>query len=222
MRRIGIVGAGRFGSVLAESLSEAGVETIVIDRDRTAVQNVAETATSAVEGDATIERTLVEAGFAGCDAAVIAIGSNVEVSTLATANCKELGIPMVVAKASSHIHGKILKRIGADTVIYPDRDSATRLARTLSSKGVVDLFEISDGCSLAEIDVPEDWKGKTPAQAEIRKRTGVTLLCIRRLAPVATQPRIIIVPRPDETILPEDKLIVFGTPHQLDELAQQT
>lgn len=222
MRRIGIIGAGRFGSALAESLAEAGLEVLVIDRDREAVQSISESATNAVEGDATVLRTLEDAGFGEVDVAVVAIGSNIEVSTMATASCKELGIKMVVAKASSDLHGKILKRIGADSVIYPDRDSAHRLGRMLSSKGAVDLFEISEGCSIAEIDVPENWRGKSLKEAEIRRKTGVTVLCIRRLAEDPLAPRKVIVPEPDETMQDEDKIIVFGTSKQLDELAQRS
>ena len=220
MKRIGIIGAGRFGSVLAESLCEAGLEVTVVDRDRVVVQNLAESGARSVEGDATQKRTLEDAGFGECDVAVVAVGSNIEVSTMATANCKEVGVPMVVSKATSELHGKILKRIGADSVIYPDRDSAHRLARTLSSKGAVDLFELSEGFTLAEIDVPEDWRGKTLAEADVRKKTGVTVLCLRRLGEAADDPRKVIMPGPDEVLQPEDKLIVVGSSRQLDELGR--
>ncbi len=218
MKRIGIIGAGRFGSVLAESLCEAGVEVTVVDRDRTAVRNLMELGARAVEGDATQARTLEDAGFAECDVAVVAVGSNIEVSTMATANCKEIGVPSVVSKATSELHGKILKRIGADSVIYPDRDSAHRLARTLASKGSIDLLELSEGFTIAEIDVLEDWRGKTLAEADIRRKTGITVLCLRRLADNPEKPREVVMPGPDEMLRPEDKLIVFGSTKQLDEL----
>lgn len=220
MKRIGIIGAGRFGTVLVEALSESGCELVVVDRDRGAVGNLAEVATAAVEGDAAQARVLEDAGIAECDVAVVAI-DDIEASTLATANCKELGVPMVVAKAISELHGRILKRIGADSVIYPERDSAHRLARTLVSKGAVDFFELSEGFSLAEVDVPEAWRGKTLAEADVRRRTGVTVLCIRRLDDDPRKPRRVVVPGPEETLLAEDKLIVFGSSKQLDELAQR-
>lgn len=218
MKRIGIIGAGRFGAVLVESLCEAGVEVTVIDRDRTIVRNLMELGARAVEGDATQARTLEDAGFADCDVAVVAVGSNIEVSTMATANCKEIGVPSVVSKATSELHGKILKRIGADSVIYPDRDSAHRLARTLASKGSVDLLELSEGFTIAEIDVLEEWRGKTLAEADIRRKTGITVLCVRRLADDPEKPREVIMPGPEERLRPEDKLIVFGSSKQLDEL----
>ena len=111
MKRIGIIGAGRFGTALAESLANAGMEVLLIDRNRPAMQNASEFAT-ALQGDATQPHVLEEAGFGECDLVVVAIGSNIEASMMATANCKELGVPNVVAKATSELHGKILRRIG--------------------------------------------------------------------------------------------------------------
>jgi trk system potassium uptake protein TrkA len=140
---------------------------------------------------------------------------------MATVNCKELGISTVVAKANSDLHGKILKRVGADVVVYPNRDCASRLARTLLSKGSVDLLEISDGLSVAEIDVPESLKNKSLAEAEVRKNYGVTVLCVRRLAEDPAQPRTIIIPTADEVIQPDDKLLVFGLDKKIDAVAQE-
>lgn len=221
MKRIGIIGGGRFGSALTESLAEAGIDTLLIDRDRDTVQNLSEIASEAVQGDATQVRVLEEAGLTDCDAVVVAIGSNVEVSTLATANCKELGIPYVVAKAATDLHGRILKRIGADMVVFPDRDSARHLARTIVSRGAVDFFELSEGFSIAEIDAPEKWHGKTLAEADVRRETGATVLCFRRSAPGdkdGSAHRDIVIPGANETILAGDKMIVFGESASIDKL----
>ena len=148
--------------------------------------------------------------------------SNIEASTLATANCKELGIPLVVAKAKSELHGKILQKIGADQVIFPDRESAHRLARTLANRGAFDLLEISEGCSIAEIPVPEPCVDKTLAQADLRNKTGVTVLCIRRQDENPKKPRAIMIPGPNDQIHADDKLIVFGTTKQIDALTAQS
>ena len=220
MKRIGIIGAGRFGSSLAESLAEHGAEVLLIDSNREIIQEFSEFVTKAVEGDVTNARTLEDAGFQECDVVVVAIGTNLEGSIMATVNCKELGVPVVVAKANSDLHGKILKRVGADLVVYPNRDCAKRIARTLLSKGSVDLFEISDGLSVAEIDVPESLQNKTLAEAEVRKNFGITVLCLRRLAEDPTQPRIVIIPTPNEVIQPDDKLLVFGVDKQIDDITQ--
>lgn len=219
MRRVGIIGAGRFGMALAQSLAESGTEVLLLERNGALVQRALEVVSESVQGDATSARILEEAGFAECDVAVVAIGSNIEASTLALANCKDLGIPLVYAKASSELHGKILLKLGADQVIYPDRDSAHRLAHTIMSGGAFDLLEVSEGCSIAEIDVPDSCVDKTLAQADLRKKTGVTVLCIRRLDANPKRPRAVLIPGPNDQIHADDKLIVFGTRKQIDALS---
>lgn len=222
MKRIGIIGAGRFGSSLAGSLAEHGAEVLLIDKKRELVQEISKYVSKAVEGDAANMRILENAGFQECDVAVVAIGSDLGSSITATMNCKELGVPSVVAKADSDMHGKILQRIGADIVVYPNRDRAQRLARTLLSKGMVDLFEISDGSSVAEIDVPEPLKNKSLAEADVRKNFGIIVLCVRRLAEDPSAPRRLIIPSAQEVIQPDDKLLVFGMDKAIDAIAQET
>ena len=219
MRRVGIIGAGRFGMALAQSLAESGTEVLLLDRNGALVQRALEVVSESIQGDATSARILEEAGFAECDVAVVAIGSNIEASTLALANCKDLGIPLVYAKASSELHGKILLKLGADQVIYPDRESAHRLAHTIMSGGAFDLLEVSEGCSIAAIDVPDSCADKTLAQADLRKKTGVTVLCIRRLDENPKRPRAVLIPGPNDQIHADDKLIVFGTRKQIDALS---
>ena len=189
MKKIGIIGAGRFGMSMAQALSESGVEVVLMDRNGSLVQSASSIVTHAVQGDATNARALEESGIGECDVAVVAIGSNIEASTLATANCKDLGVNEVIAKATSDLHGKILKKIGADQVIFSDRDSAHRLARSIIDHGAFDLLELSEGCSIAEIDVPESCVDKTLAETDLRKKTGVTVLCIRRTAANPKKPR---------------------------------
>ena len=218
MKRIGIIGAGRFGMSLAESLANAGAEVLLIDRNRPAMQNASEFAT-ALQGDATQPHVLEEAGFGECDVVVVAIGSNIEASMMVTANCKELGVPSVVAKATSELHGKILRKIGADNVVYPDRDSAHRLARAIANHDVVDFLEVAEGYSIAEIDVPDGSRGMTLAEADLRKKAGLTVLCIRRVAEDPKNPRTVVIPQPSDRLEPDDKLIVFGETRKIDSLS---
>ena len=218
MKRIGIIGAGRFGMALAETLANADAEVILIDRNRPAMQSASEFAT-ALQGDATQPHVLEEAGFGECDLVVVAIGSNIEASMMATANCKELGVPNVVAKATSGLHGKILRRIGADSVVYPDRDSAHRLARAIANRDIVDFLEVSEGYSIAEIAVPEDVRGKTLAEADLRKGAGLTVLCIRRADPSnPSKPRKAVIPKVTDILQSDDRLIVFGETKKIDSL----
>ena len=218
MKRIGIIGAGRFGMSLAESLSNAGVEVLLIDRNRPAMQTASEFAT-ALQGDATQLHILEEAGFGECDIIVVAIGSNIEASMMATANCKELGVPSVVSKASSELHGKILRRIGSDSVIYPDRDSAHLLARSIINHNTVDLLEICDGLSIAEIDVPAFAVGKSLAHSEFRKKTGMSILCIRRDITEKRKGRNAIIPQADDVLQSGDRLVVFGETKSIDQIS---
>ena len=218
MKRIGIIGAGRFGLSLAESLANVDAEVLLLDRNRPAMQSGSEFAT-ALQGDATQLRVLEEAGFGECDVVVVAISGNIEASMMATANCKELGVSNVVAKASSELHGKILRKIGADSVVYPDRDSAHRLARSIMNHAAVDFLELSEGYSIAEIDVPESVRGKTLAEADLRKRTGVTVLCIRRRSGAAQSGRTVVIPQASDKILDDDRLVVFGETGKLDGLS---
>ena len=217
-KRVGIIGAGRFGMALAESLSNAGLEVLLIDRNRPAVQSASEFVT-AIQGDATQPHILEEAGFGECDIVVVAIGSNIEASMMATANCKELGVPDVVSKAASELHGKILRRIGSDSVIYPDRDSAHRLARSIVNHDAVDFLEVSEGFSIAEIDVPQEAVGKSLAQSDFRKTTALTILCIRRSADGHAKGRTVIMPQASEVLRADDKLIVFGETKKIDDIS---
>ena len=180
---------------LAESLSNAGAEVLLIDRNRPAMQMANEFST-AVQGDATQPHVLEEAGFGECDVVVVAIGSNMEASMMATANCKELGVPNVVAKATSELHGKILRRIGAD------------------------FLEVSEGYSIAEVDVPDDLRGRSLAETDFRRKSGVTVLCIRRADPDPKRPSRIIIPQASDIVEPDDRLIVFGETRKLDKLSQ--
>ena len=221
MKRVGIIGAGRFGLSLAEALAETGIEVLLIDRNHALVQSAIKKVTWAIQCDATSANALESAGISECDTVVVAIGSNVEASMLVTANCKELGIKTVISKATSEIHGKILDKLGADHVVYPDRESAHRLARSITEHNAYDLLEISEGLSLAEIDVPEACVGKTLAEADLRKKSGVTVLCIRRPDPKNNRkPLQIIIPNPNnDAFEAEDKLIVFGTTSGIDALS---
>ena len=220
MKRVGIIGAGRFGMSLAEALADAGTEVLLIDRNNTLVQNALKKVTWAVQCDATNSSALEAAGVPECDTVVVAIGSNVEASMLVTANCKELGLKNVISKATSEIHGKILDKLGADQIIYPDRDSAHRLARNITEHNAYDLLEISEGFSLAEIDVPAGCIDKTLAEADLRKKSGVTVLCIRRLdSRNSRRPRQIMIPSPGDAFQADDKLIVFGTTAGIDAIS---
>lgn len=221
MRRFGIIGAGRFGTALAEKLAANGAEVILIDSSAEKIQAFANSPIQAVLGDACSLPLLEEAGIRGCETAVIAIGDNLEGSVMATISCKELGVKNVVAKAKSEIHGKVLERVGADYIIYAERDRAMRLADSLLSRRSVELYEIADGYSIAEVDAPGAMVGMSLAASGVRQRYGVTVLAIRRLQNEVRAPRKTIIASGDDVVEQGDILIVFGADTALAELRGQ-
>ncbi|MGI6497084.1 MAG: potassium channel family protein [Kiritimatiellia bacterium] len=219
MKRIGIIGSGRFGQALIESLVQKGTEVILLDNSEERIRDLADYVAKAVQGDATNVRTLKEAGLDSCEVVVVCIGNNMEGSIMATVNCKELGVPTVVSKAVSDLHGKVLKRVGADIVVYPDRDRALRLARSLLSRSPIDLFEIADGVSVSEIIPPKELVGKTLVEGQVRQKLGVTVLAIRRQAEDPRLPRKVILATGNDIVQDGDRLVVFGPDLKIDELA---
>lgn len=221
MKRVGIVGAGRFGSSLAQSLAERGVEVLILDRNRDVVDHMAGIAAKAMEGDATEEGTLDAAGFRDCDIAVVAVGSDMESSVLATLMLKEMKIPRIIAKAAGDVHGKVLQKVGADRVVYPDRDVAARLARSLVSPSVLDYVEVAEGISVLEIAAPLAFIGKTLGELQIRKNYGVTVLVLRRAEPAEGKPETIVSPDADDTVELGDTIVIFGLDEKLRRLEQE-
>lgn len=217
--KVGIIGGGRFGMTLAESLSANDVDVTLIDREWSVVQSLSQSPIRAINGDATNPDELHEAGFQDCDVAVVAIGSSLESSTLATINCKDFGVKQVIAKASSDLHGRVLERIGADIVVYPDRDRAIRLAKSLLAKSPIDFFEITEGYSVAETAVPKSLIGKSLIEGNVRQNFGMTVLAIRRPTDGGKGPRQAIIPNGTEILLPDDNLVVFISDDSLQRLA---
>ncbi len=218
-QRIGIIGGGRFGLTLAEALVSNGADVTLLDNDWSVIQGLAESQIRAIQGDATVPGVLRDAGFESVDIAVVAIGSSLEDSTLATIHCKDLKIPRVISKASSTIHGRVLSRIGADNVVYPDRDRAWRLAESILHRRTIDLFEIADGYSIAEITLPPQLAGKTLIEGNVRQTLGLTVLAIRRQPEDPSRPRETIVATGNETLNADDRLVVFGPDKSLSELS---
>lgn len=221
MKRVGIVGAGRFGSSLARSLVERGVEVLVLDRNRDIVDHIAGVVAKAMEGDATEEGTLDAAGFRDCDIAIVAVGSDMESSVLTTLMLKEMKIPCVIAKAAGDVHGKVLQKVGADRVVYPDRDVAARLARSLVSPSVLDYVEVAEGISVLEIAAPMEFVGKTLGELQIRKKFGVTVLVLRRAQQDEGKQETIVSPDADDTVELGDTIVIFGLDEKLRRLEQE-
>ncbi len=179
-RQYVVIGAGRFGTGIAIQLSKMGEEVMVVDRDEERINAVADAVTHAVQADCTDEQALKALGVRNFDTAVVAIGSDIQSSILITLLLKEHGLPLIVAKAQSEHHAKVLYRIGADRVILPERDMGQRVALGLVSSGMVELTELSEDFSITERKPDPQWLGRSLWELSLPETHQVTVVGIRR------------------------------------------
>ncbi|PSN19816.1 potassium uptake system protein [filamentous cyanobacterium CCP5] len=179
-RQFAIIGLGRFGRAVCTTLHGLGYEVLAIDTDerRVAQALTDQIAAHAVQLDSTQPNALREAGIPDFDTVIVAIGNYVEESIITTLNLKEASVPHVVAKASSEIHGKLLNRVGADHVIFPEHEMGCELARSLTRPGLLDRFELDPDNSIVEVIVPKSFDQKTIVDLDLRNRFGLTLLAL--------------------------------------------
>lgn len=174
-RQFAVIGLGRFGMSVAMTLAQAGYEVVAIDIDEDRVQEVSDYVTYALRADVTEAGVLEKIGLRNVDAAVIGIAEDLGTSVMAVIRAKEAGASYIMAKASDPLYGDVLKKIGADEIIYPERSMGTRVAKKIISGSFLDLYELSKNISLVEITVPEAWMGKNLVQLDLRKK-GINVI----------------------------------------------
>lgn len=204
MKQFVVIGLGRFGASVASSLAEAGYEVLGIDILDDRVRPLANVLTHVVQADATDEEVLRSLGIRNFDCCVVALSSNLQSSILVTMMAKELGVPMVVSKARDDQHGKVLAKIGADRIVFPERDMGLRLAHSLISGNILDLIELSPSHSVAEVVANDRMVGKSLRQLDLRAKFGVNVLAIKRGS------NINISPRAEDVLNEGDVLVVIG------------
>ena len=200
----GIVGVGRFGQALAEELERSGSELIVLDRDEDKVRQMRELTENAYVVKRLDKKSLQETGIQDCDVAIVCIGEQMDTSILTTLNLVALGIPKVIAKATSVEHGIILEKLGAE-VVYPERDMAVRLASRLETARELDIIQLSEKINISKMQVPEQIIGKTVLAANLRSKFGLNIIAIENNGAVLK------TVRPDYTFRKEDILILAGS-----------
>lgn len=174
-----VIGLGQFGMTLAKELANADYDVLAIDDKDENIQEIADTVTYAVRADVREPGILKSLGVQNVDVAIIAVAENMEASITATMQAKDLGVPCVVSKAMNTLHGRILEKIGADQVIYPERSMGLRVARNLTSNGFEDIFELSSEFSMAEFRIPADWAGKSLAELKIREKYKINVVAVK-------------------------------------------
>jgi trk system potassium uptake protein TrkA len=217
-RTFAVIGLGRFGSAMASTLVELGQEVIGVDNSEDRVQAMADLVSEAVQLDATDEKALRSAGVPDVDVAVISIGENIEASLLVVMQVKDLGVPTIIAKAVTPLHGRILERLGVTRVIYPERDMAIRVAHGLVVPNVTDYIELSKDFSIVELPAPRDWVGKSLKELAIRPRYGLTLIAIKRRTQTGDHEITNVAPSADDVILADDLLALLGDNDRLAQL----
>ncbi|UUZ84062.1 TrkA family potassium uptake protein [Paenibacillus sp. P26] len=201
---------GRFGSSLAKELIQLGYEVLGIDKDEEAVDELSDELTHVVVADATDEEVIRSLGIRNFDCVIVAIGDDIQASILTTILLKDMGVKMVVTKALSELHGKVLQKIGVDRVIYPERDMGIRVAHQLVSPNLLDYIELSKEYTIAELSVPQCLSGKTLKELNPRGRFGCSVVAINKKSGV------IIAPTAEDTVHERDVMVLIGTKQQID------
>ncbi|MDR7417941.1 MAG: TrkA family potassium uptake protein [Armatimonadota bacterium] len=212
MSEYAVIGMGRFGRSVAITLHRLGHQVLAIDKSEEALRAVSDEVTHAVQLDSTDEEALRGVGITNFDAVIVAIGDFIEESILTTLLLAELGVEKIVAKAVDDRQGKVLEKVGAHLVVYPERDMGVRIAHTLAAPGVLDYLEISPTFSIEELSVSEAFAGRTVGQLDLKARFGVSVLLIRR------DSQLMISPAPETTLQAGDVLVVVGENRQLSRL----
>lgn len=210
-----VIGLGRFGSSIAKTLYSLGHEVLAIDVDEEVVQDISDHVTHAVQADATDEATLKSLGIRNFDIAVITIGSDVQSSVLVTLLVKELGVKYVIAKAQNELHAKVLYKIGADRVVFPERDMGIRVAHNLCSSNILDYIELSADYSIMEVTALDEWENRSLKELNMRSNYGINIMAIKRGNDIN------IAPSADEVIKHGDVLVVIGGTEDIKNIERQ-
>lgn len=204
-----VLGLGRFGESVARSLGGLGHEVLAVDSDEEIIKAVAPHVTQAVQADATDEETLRTLGADSFDVAVVAIG-NIRDSILVTVLCKEAGIGQVVAKAVDDLHAKVLRKVGADRVVFPERDMGARVAKSLVTPNILDMMAVADDHQIAELIAPAAWHDRTLVDVNVRRNYGLSVLAIHR------GKEFLASPGADTVLHDGDVLLVLGRQESID------
>lgn len=215
MDRFVIVGLGNFGSSVAEALYSHGHDVIAVDTDETAVDDIAPHCSRAAVGDGREIAMLEEIGAEDADAAVVSTGDDMTASILATMALKDLGVERVYVKVISDDHTRIMQQLGVAETVFPERASGYNLASSISEKGVLDYVRMGRNLSVQELVVPEEWRGHTLRELNVRATYNVSVVGIHDTA----VDEMIVPPDPDDTLRRTDTLILAGRDEAIEAVA---
>ena len=214
MEKFAVIGLGRFGRRLAMLLADAGAEVIAVDSNRELVESIRDHVTLAFCLNSTDIEALRSQGIDKVDVAVVGMGGSFENNVMTTVLLKQLGVPRVISRATSQIRGDILRRVGADDVVNPERESAHRWCNQLLAPAIITQFQLGEGYSLFQVAAPKSFQGKTLASLALRQKYNVNVVAVRRKSgedkAEKQQAAMISLPMGDTTIEPGDLLLLVG------------
>ena len=213
-KQFAVIGMGRVGTSLVKTLDYLGHDVLGIDRDEDLIQDLSMELPTVhlITADATEGAVLRDLGLEHFDGAAVVIGEDIQASVLVTLILKDLGVPLVISRANSPLHARVLERVGADHVIQPEKEFGQFLARRMSSPGILDYLELGQDEALVEMKVPHGWVGKSLAELNLHRKKGLTVLAIKG------EGREGVIPRPETPLQKGDVLVVGGTKQKLDRL----
>ena len=213
MKQIAILGLGRFGRALARTLVEMGHDVMGVDANEAVVEKMAPVLTNCVQADVMDEQTLLSLGVTNFDIVVVGIGnSDMQASIFTTLMLKEMGVEHVVCKVSSNKHARILLKLGADRVVYPERDMGMRFAHSTAQSDVLEFIELSEEYSMMEINAPKYLIGKSLKESDVRSKYNINIVAIKR------GKKIMVNPSPDAVLEQGDVLLAIGETKALTKL----
>ena len=207
-----VFGLGRYGIAVARELVNNGVEVIAVDADERIVNAAADELPICKCADITDPEVIRQLGISNVDVVIIAMANNLEASVMAVTLCKEIGVKTVIAKSANEMHQKILNRVGADKVVFPENESGIRLAKNLLSSGFVDMVSLAKNVSMIELDVKPEWVGKNLIELNLPKKYSINVVAIRKGESVSVDID------PHAPLQGEDKLIVIANTEKLSKL----
>ena len=207
-----IFGLGRYGVSVAKELVRNGAEVIAVDSNENIVNSLVNDIPFCKCADTTNKEVLTKLGITNVDTVIVAMAGNIEASVMTVLLCKELGVPNVIAKCSNEMHFKILTKVGADKVVFPEKESGTRQAKNLLSSGFMDVIELSTEVSMIELDVKKDWIGKTLLELNLRKKYSINVIAVK------SDNEIEIDIDPNVPLTDKMKLVVIGKTSKLSKI----
>lgn len=207
-----VFGLGRYGKAVAKELVDNGMEVIAVDGDQNVVNDAAAYLPICKCADVTDSEVISRLGIADVDTVIISMAGNLEASVMAVTLCKEAGVKSVIAKCANETHQKILQRVGADEVVFPESESGIRLAKNLISSGFIDMIALSEEVSMIEIDVKKEWIGKNLIQLNLRKKYGFNIVAIKK------GEKVNVNINPEQVLDAETTLIVIANTAKLGKL----